>query len=221
MMKTTPRVLGPIVLLALMSVAAIRPWSAFGQKTNNQRPPTPKETQPDTSAKAHVLNLRFIQTNQIAVGTNVVSLADMTNQLAHVRENIDVIAFHSSLEPSSGNSELTTWVLENIARIGIPLLVVAKDGSLSLPAAGAEGGPHTLGISTDWLLKLRSGLDPAQSGRSAIPSLRSRMEWNEGKENYKLRGIELGLPGSKNIWLMYEQDDDGNDLGGIRFKNKW
>jgi len=218
-MKTALRVLGPIVLLALISVAPFRPWTAFGQQTNNQRPA--KETRPGTNAKARVLNIRFVQTDQVALETNVVSLADMTNQLEHVRGDNDVIAFHSSLEPSTGNPELTTQVLENIARIGIPLLVVEKDGYLSLPAAGAEGGPRTLDISTDWLLKLRSGLDPARSGESAIPSLRSKMEWNDGHDAYELRGIELGLPGSKNIWLMYEQDNDGNDLGGIRFKNTW
>lgn len=217
-MKTVSRVLSLIFLFVLISVA-ILPGTAGGQPAGHPRPT--KEIRLGTNAKPRVLNIWFVQTNQVIMGTNVVPLSDMTNQLEHVREDVDVIAFHSGLEPSAGKPELTTQVLENITRMGIPLLVVEEDGTLAPPATDAEGGLPNLDLSTDQILKLRAGLNSAPADESAFPSLRSKMEWDDEKKAYDLRGIELGLPGQKNIWLIYEQDDAGNDIGGIRFKNKW
>ena len=101
-----------------------------------------------------VMDLVIVSTNRVTVGTNTMSLAAATNLVASQRDTLDVVAVHGSVEGDASVKTKSSAVAE-IARVGVPLVIVEKDGEYSLREQSGAEGISTVKIGTDQFAVLR------------------------------------------------------------------
>jgi hypothetical protein len=170
-----------------------------------------------------VIDIEYVTTNRVALGTNLMSLAAATNVIARHRDTVDAIAFHGPIE--KGASEITTSsaALE-IARAGVPLMIVEKDGAYAWREQSGADGIRTIKIGTDQFEILRRIMPGGKNGSDNAPRpvVQTTVELDPDAGLYELKRIELGLLGER-VWLMHEQREDGEESGtiGIQFRTEW
>lgn len=174
-------------------------------------------------AEIQVIDLVVIATNQVMVGTNRMSLAAATNLMATHRETLDVVAVHGSM-PGDAPAEGKSSVMARIAGIGLPLVIVEKDGEYGWREESSEHGIRTVEVGTDQFAALRR-LWKRQAPRgeaSSDPTVRASVQWDTTTDSYELSRVELGLFGER-VWLMHEQREADDESGsvGIRLKTEW
>jgi hypothetical protein len=114
--------------------------------------------------------------------------------------------------------------LAKIARVGLPLVIVEKDGEVAWRETSGGDGTRTARIGTDQLAALRRLLGRGRDGAktSSLPVLETTVGWDTATGAYGLNRVELGLFG-KRVWIMFEQGEPDEESGtvGIQFKKEW
>ena len=170
-----------------------------------------------------IMDLIIVSTNRVTVGTNAMSLAAATNWVATHRDAVDMVAVHGYV---GGDDSLRTKsaAMAEITRVGIPLLIVEKDGAYSWREQSGADGIRTVKIGTGHFARLRRYWKKGESGpeRSSGPVLQTSVDWDTDKGTYELSRVDLGLLG-KRVWIMHEQRESDNSSGtvGVQFKKEW
>jgi len=165
-----------------------------------------------------VVDLYINPSNTLCLGTNRFAATQLTNRLAAYDGKIDAIAVHGGSTNGGQTATLTPEMLGKLARLGVPLLVVEEEGSLSPEPETDDGEPRTITLNSDHLV---SGLRWLEAiGDRPLPSLRAELGLDEESGTRDLNKLELGLPES-GIWLLHEMDEDGRGVTGIQIKKSW
>lgn len=170
-----------------------------------------------------VLDIVIVSTNQITLGTNTLSPPPAADLIERRRDAIDVVAVHGWDEGDAATGPADSAVTK-IARFGLPLVVVEKDGAYQWRGQSDSDGIRTVKIGTDHVAALRrlwkKGEDDASG--PAGPVLQTTIDWDTGSGSYELRRVELGLLGER-VWLMHERGEAGDEGGtvGVRLKKEW
>ncbi len=170
-----------------------------------------------------VIDIVVVSTDRVTLGSNTMSLAAATNVIANYRDSTEVVAVHGLLQ-GSAPEKATSSTMAKIARMGVPLVFVEKDGEYSWRKQSGVDGVRTVRIGTDqfdYLRRLwRRGKDDAKAFPG--PVLKTTVDWDTAAGTYELRRIELGFFGER-VWLMHEQgkSDAEPETIGIQFKKEW
>ena len=206
-------VAGHLTAIAMLVVAG------FGSAAEEEMAPGAAQRQ----EAIQVIDIVIVSTSQVTLGTNTMSLATATNMIACYRDTVDVIAVHGSFE---GDVLLKTKssALAEIARAGIPLVFVEKDGEYSRREPSGGNGVRTVKIGTGQFADLRRFWKRGQGDAktSSGPVLQTTVDWDTATGAYELKRIELGLFGRR-VWLMHEQreSNEGPATIGIQLKREW
>ena len=170
-----------------------------------------------------VVDLTIVSTNRVTIGTNTMSLKAATNLIASHRDAADVVAVHG-LAGGDDPSDTQAAAVAKIARIGMPLVVVEKDGAYAWRKQSDSDGIRTLKLGTDQFATLQRLWKRRKPNAEAStePTLQTTVQWDTATGNYELSRVELGLFG-RHVWLMHEQrdSDDESDSVGIQLKKTW
>ncbi len=199
----------------LVAILTVGLWTTAGAAERAD----PNES-PDEVA-LHVIDLEILSTNQIMVGTNAFSLVAATNLMAAHRGALDVVAVHGPTTEAAPGAQQAS-ALERIASLGIPLVIVEKEGEYAWREQPSAGGIRTVQVGTDQFAALSRFLRQRQTNLQAVPetSLQTTVKWDTTTGTYKLSRVELGLLG-KRVWLMHEQSGDEAGTIGIQIKKEW
>ena len=154
------------------------------------------------------------------VGTNAMSLTTATNFMAAHRGSVALVAVHESADsPIEANSA----TLARLARTGIPLVMVEKDGEYEWRDRSATDGIRTVKFGTEQFAvfrNLRERGKIAADSRGPVLQMSADLDTTTGK--YELSRVELGLFG-KSVWLMHRQHESDEEPGttGILFRKEW
>jgi len=176
-----------------------------------------------SDAEICIIDIEIVATNRVRIGTNTMSTAAATDVVAKMRGKLDVVALHGA-EAGDDALENKSEVITRIARAGMPLVVVERDGEYSWREQSGGDGVRTVKIDTEQFAVLRrfwqKGND--NGAKSAGPVLRTSLDWDTATGTYELSRIELGLFGKK-VWLMHEQRESSEDSEtiGIQLKREW
>jgi len=174
-------------------------------------------------AVIRVLDLEVVSTNGVRIGTNVMSMAEASRLMIAHSNALDVIAVHG-LDGNDAAGGKTAAAVSRIARLGVPLAIVEKDGEYTWREQSGSDGVRTVAINSGQFAALRRllGREKAGAGEPSGPVLKTTLEWDSEAGTHELKGVELGLFGER-VWLMHEQSesDDGSGTLGIRIKKEW
>jgi hypothetical protein len=205
---------------SLAALAALAALIAVGLRFGGDTEPPDSIVKPQETLR--VIDIVIASTNQVTLGTNTLSLAAATNLLARYSTTVDVVALHGPFE-TDGLLMKTSSVALAIARAGVPLVFVEKDGEFAWREQAAEDGIRTVTIGTDQVAALRRLWSKNPYGApSSTPVLKTSIDWDPAEGTYELKRIEVGLLGER-VWLMHEQSQDDNESGtiGIQFRKEW
>ena len=170
-----------------------------------------------------VFDVVIVSTNRVMVGTNAMSLAAATNLMAVHRDALDVVAVHGPVTRDASIDDKSS-VVGKIASIGVPLVLVEKDGEYAWRDLSGPDGVRTVRIGTDQFTALRRLLQGGKAGATspAVPVLETMVDWDTATGTYELSRIELGLLGRR-VWLVHQQRDANDESGsvGIQLKREW
>lgn len=172
-----------------------------------------------------VLDVVIVGTNILQIGTNALPFCAATNHIGQLGEGVELIAVHGPFATASVR-EARSVVLEKLARVGIPLVVVEDaEGEYEWRTHTDDDGIRTIKLSTDHLgsvSRLLQGRPNASSKPAVGPSLQTTLEWDTTIGEYQFSRVELGLVG-KRVWLVHEQRESDEESGtvGIRLKKEW
>lgn len=174
-------------------------------------------------ASLRIVDLTMLASNRVAVGTNALSLRAVTNFVDARRHTFDAIAVHGGTTANAA-TQAESSVLSRIARVGVPLFLVEKDGEYVRRERDEQNSVHTVEVGSgqiEFLRRFWSG-GKTETDKTGIPALESRLSWDEETGTYEIEKIELGLFGER-AWLMYEQEEGDDETGrvGIQFKQEW
>lgn len=177
----------------------------------------------EIETEIHVVDLTIISTNCVILGTNAMSLVAATNTIAACRDMIDIIAVHGSMEGKS-LADAKSSTVAKIARVGIPLVIVEKDGEYAWREHTGADGVRTVRIGTGQFAALRRLWKGEKRGADAPAgvALRSALRWDTETGTYDFSQVELGLFGER-VWLIHEfqETDDESGTIGIQIKKQW
>jgi hypothetical protein len=190
---------------SLAALAALAALIAVGLRFGGDTEPPDSIVKPQETLR--VIDIVIASTNQVTLGTNTLSLAAATNLLARYSTTVDVVALHGPFE-TDGLLMKTSSVALAIARAGVPLVFVEKDGEFAWREQAAA-------------LRRLWSKNP-YGAPSSTPVLKTSIDWDPAEGTYELKRIEVGLLGER-VWLMHEQSQDDNESGtiGIQFRKEW
>ncbi len=170
-----------------------------------------------------VIHIVLVSTNRVMLGTNTLSLTAATNVIGRHRDTVDVIAIHGSID-GDASARATSSAVAEIARAGVPLVFVEKDGEYAWRAQSGNDGIRTVRIGTDQLGELLRFWRRGRNGTQPLsgPVLQTTLDWDTDAGTYDLQRIELGLLG-KRVWLVHEQRESDDKTGTlkIQFQKEW
>lgn len=193
--------------------------AALGFATN-EAPVHSTTARPET---LRVIDIEIVSTNRVKVGTNTMSLTEATNVIARYGDTVDLIAIHGPIGRDA--SVLTTpSTALHIARAGLPLVLVEKDGEYAWREQSSSAGVRTVKIGSDQFATLRRLWERNKNPANTPPRtvLQTTVDWDTAAGSYKLKRIELGLLGER-VWLVHEHNESDNEseIIGIQFKKEW
>lgn len=184
-------------------------------------PATAQQVQ--TNERIAVVDVMVISSNEVAVGSNTFSLAAATNFLATHRGSVDFAAVHSPAMLAT-SSETTSAAAARLARVGVPLLIVEREGEYKWRGQSNQDGIRTIDLGTDQVAALRrlwkqEATSPANASQ---PAVQTSLRWDTATGTYHLDRIELGLFGRR-VWIMHQQPEVDEESGtiGIELKRDW
>ena len=184
----------------------------------------PRKTEGKLPREAiRVLDVVVISTNRVILGTNTMHVSAATNLMARRRDDIDVVAVHGDVtgEDATGAKSAT---MAHIARVGVPLVVVEKEGEYAWRESSGADGVRTVEVGTDQFAALRRlwKRRKATPKEETEPALQTTVQWDTATGTYELNRVELGLFGRR-VWLMHElrETDDESGTVGIQLKKEW
>ncbi|NQU41143.1 MAG: hypothetical protein HQ523_14420 [Lentisphaerae bacterium] len=182
--------------------------------------PSPNDAADGETLK--VIDVVITATNQFFLGSNAVSLAMITNLLATHRDTLDIVVVHGSI-PGGAASDDRSPTLAKIAGMGVPLVIVEKEGEYTWRERTAADGIRTLTLDTSEFAALRRlwKQEGPHAEAASIPTVATTVTWDTATGTYDLSRIELGLLG-KRVWLMHEfRESDKPGSVGLQFKQEW
>jgi len=179
-------------------------------------------TKAPEAAEIRVLDVVVTHPDRVRVGTNSMSLAAATNFVAANMEAIDVVAVRGS-EPGMPPLHKGSATVARIASVGLPLVIVEKDGEYTWREQSNEHGIRTVKVGTDQFAALRRlwKRGKAQPEKRLESTLQTAVQWDTVTGTYELSRVELGLFG-KRVWLVHEQREPDDESGtvGIQLKKE-
>lgn len=170
-----------------------------------------------------VIDVVIVSTNRVTVGTNTMSLAAANNFVVGHRGTVDVVAVHGSFA-GEGTEPMMSATLAEIARAGVPLVIVEKNGEYTWKEQSASAGIRTVKVGTDQFAMLRRFWKKGDNNTAAstVPVLQASGDWDMATGTYELRRVELGLFG-EHVWLMHQQRESDAESGtvGFQIKKSW
>lgn len=204
------------------SLAAIAAFGVAGLELAAGEATVPATVPPAESIQ--VMDMVIVSTNEVMLGTNTMSLADATNAIARHRDRLELIAIHESIKGDSAGRTAVSPSVAAIARAGVPLVFVEKDGEYAWREHSGAHGVRTVTIGTDQFAELRRllkiGKDPEKAATG--PVLKSTVDWDAVSGSYEMKRVELGLFGER-VWLMHELRESDESPGGfgIQIRKEW
>lgn len=176
-----------------------------------------------SNEEVRVMDVAVVSSNLVAVGTNTMSLVAATNLMAAHRDAVDVVAVHGSLD---GDTSVGTSpsAVARLASVGLPLVIIEKDGEYAWREQSNEHGIRTVKVGTEQFAALRRLWKggKARPDKASEPALQTSVQWDTATGAFELSRVELGLFGRR-VWLLHEQRDSDDESGtvGIRIKKEW
>jgi len=192
-------------------------WAAFAEEQKSS------PTNAPGLGEIRVLDVVFTGTGCLRIGTNTMSVAAATNLLAVKREMLDVVAVHGA-EVEMAPEGTQSSSLARIAGIGVPLLLVEKDGEYAWRERTGTDGVRTVRMGTEQFAALRRLWRHKKAAPEKAPAatVQTTIQWDTVSGAYDLTNVELGLFG-KRVWIVHEQRQADEESGtiGIRIKKEW
>ncbi len=180
------------------------------------------ETAAQEQETIRVLDLSLLPGDKLALDTNTMSLAAATNLIHLRRDSFDAIVVHGAAEDGDA-AEKQSSMLARIARAGVPLMFVEKDGEYSWRDQSG-GGVRTVKLGTDHVAALRRlwADGPEATNAPSRPVLQTTFGDDTADGTYRLEQIDLGLFGER-VWIMHRPGDADSEPGsfGIQLKREW
>ena len=181
-------------------------------------------TNSQTTVPVVVLDVRLVSSNTVSIGTDVMSLAEVSNYLTNVTTSPDLIAVHGVADLDSKMGEKSS-IMTDLATAGLPLMIVEEGGEYQWKKSNAQQGVHKLTLDSAQWLAIKDFWHKGEGGTASplTPRVKTSVEWNAEDGSHEFKSAEIGLFGNQ-LWLtreLVEDDDDESPKTGIQLKKDW